>query len=98
VIGVAFGRLRLGGIDLMLPGELRTREPVRAVDHVGMAVAVDVANAGAFGEIDAGELKAIEAVQHALLGPGRRDERGAGAQQGPGNRNTKGPRTRSGHG
>ena len=71
VVGVPFAVLRLGRVDLVLLRELRPREPVGAVDDVGVTVPVQVADADALGVVLIRELLAIERVDDEILGLGR---------------------------
>jgi hypothetical protein len=58
--------LGLGSIDLMRDFELRTFEPVGAIDHIGFAVGVEVTDASPFAEVGFADRLAVEGMDGSL--------------------------------
>ena len=76
MIGVAFDRLRFGGKDFLLCGEVRPLEPIGAINRVGDAVAIDIADVRSLGVVYVGQWNDFERVSLILRCP-----RGASAKQ-----------------
>jgi hypothetical protein len=66
VICVRVHGLRFCRIDLMGLFEVRSSEPVGAVDHVHMGVSVEISHSGTFAEIGLREGLALKGVHRAL--------------------------------
>src|SRR6185436_629129 len=69
VVRVPLPRLSFCGIDFAFLRERRPREPIRPVDNVCYAIAIQIARCNAFGVIDVGKLLPLEGVDCEVLAP-----------------------------